>query len=218
MPAKRKEKKDRQKDRSYDFVFILYPETPEAKLLLLQLQSYHYDAVGIKHDRDVYPKDVIDEETGEVKHHEGELKKEHYHFYIRFNNARFISGVADELSIPEHLIQFAEDFRAFGEYILHWGKFGGSGKFVYETDDLIGSLAGSLKSNLVHEPAELQENKIYRFIKQYDGKINYSIVYEYAYRNGYGRLCVSRIAAVKTWIDDHNDRFYNSKSAVYQRK
>lgn len=218
MPAKRKQERDRDTFRSREFVFILYTETPEADLLYLKLTSYQYTTVGIFHDKDTYVEDVIDEESGELLHKAGELKKAHYHFYIRFRNPRYISGVASELGIDEHLIQFCDSYRAYVEYILHWGKHGGAGKYTYEIDDLIGSLTGNAKQLMLKEPTDLKFDKIYRFIRSYNGFLDYATVYEWSYKNGYSGLCVSRYNVILEFIYEHNRPLYKNPIESMTRK
>lgn len=41
-------------------------------------------AVSPLHDKDIYEKTEVDEKTGEILHEKGQIKKEHYHFIIKF--------------------------------------------------------------------------------------------------------------------------------------
>lgn len=220
MPARKKQNKDREKDRVRKFVLVLYPNDNELhSLAYLKLTSYHYSALGVLHDKDVYTDDKVDEETGELIYKSGDLKKPHYHFYVEFRNPRMIKGVAEELNIESHLIEFCENnMLSYAEYMLHWGKHGGAGKYIYDVDCFEGSLAGVAKNKLTNEPVELRIDKIYRFIKQYEGVLNYAIVYEWAYKNGYGSICTSRLNVIKEFIYCHNDKFFNMKKNTYERR
>ena len=91
MPAQKKIDKDREKDKSYDFVFVLYPENEAHTLAYLKLTSYQYNALLILHDKDVHPEDVKDDETGELIYKAGDLKKEHYHVYVKFRSVNMAS-------------------------------------------------------------------------------------------------------------------------------
>ncbi|MDE6386127.1 MAG: replication protein [Eubacterium sp.] len=220
MPARKKQNKDRKTGKQQDFVLVLYPNDNEIhSLAYLKLTSYQYSALGVLHDKDVYTDDKVDEETGEFIHKAGDLKKPHYHFYVKFRNQRYINGVAEELNIEPHLIEFCEyGFVNYAEYMLHWGKHGGAGKYIYDVDCFEGTLAGVAKNKLTNEPLELRQHKIYEFIKNYNGLINYAIVYEWAYKNGYGGICSSKIAFVDRLIQCHNDKFFNMKKNTYERR
>lgn len=211
MPAKKKFKKDRDKDKSREFVLVLYPENEIHFLIYLKLTSYMYSSLGILHDKDVYTDTKVDEETGEIIHQEGDKKKEHYHFYLRFPNPRYISGLAEELGLEPHLIDFCDKgFITYSEYMLHWGKHGGPGKYTYDVDDLVGTLKGSALQKLSNEPSDLRLHKIYLFIQNSDCYLDYSKVYKWSFENGYGSMCTSRLNVIIQWICDHNKRFYDS--------
>ena len=165
MP-KVKKQKDRVNDKDRTFVFELYPDNYDCRLCLLDIKSFKYTALAILHDKDKYTKNIVNEETGELLHVEGDFKKPHYHCYIEFPNPRYISGVAKELGIDEHLIQFAQSKVAYWQYMLHWGQFGGAGKYTYSTDDFIGSLKSTAISKLLNEPPEVKFIKVLNFTAQ----------------------------------------------------
>ncbi len=210
MPS-RKKNKDRVKDKDYNFVLVLYPENEKHSLAYLSLTSNRYSALGILHDKDIHPDDVIDDETGELKYKSGDLKKEHYHFYVHFKNQRYINGVAEELGIESHLIEFLEStFKDYAEYMLHWGKHGKAGRYVYDVEDFEGTLKGTAKEKLIHEDKNLSLFKILNYIDSLQGVIYYTDVYKWAFANGYGSICSGRINVIKTFVDDHNSKFYRA--------
>lgn len=212
MPRPKKREKDREKDKSYDFVFILYLDNPDLDLLLLEIKSYKYDALAILHDKDKYTKDKFDEETGDLIHKEGDYKKPHYHVYMRFSNRRYISGLSKEIGVEEHLIQFCDKgFKNYAEYMLHWGKHGGPGKYTYETDDFVGTLKGSAIQKLSNEPSDLKFYKIVRFIRSYNGFINVGHVYDWCFENGYQGVYMRYTNQIKDFIYLHNDKYYKSE-------
>lgn len=212
MPKKKKIDKDRATDRSRDFLLLLYPENELHQLAYLKLTSGQYSALGVLHDKDKYTDDKIDEETGKLIHSEGDLKKEHYHFYVCFNNPRRILAIADELNIEEHLIDFCNsNFKSNAEYFLHWGKHGGAGKYTYDVDDFVGTLKSSAIQKLSNEPQDLKFYKIVRFIRQYSGFINYGIVYDWCFENGYQNVCLRYMSHIKEFIYIHNEKYYSEK-------
>ncbi len=210
MPARKKLNKDRKTGKQQDFVLVLYPNDNEIhSLAYLKLTSYQYSALGVLHDKDVYTDDKVDEETGEFIHKAGDLKKPHYHFYVKFRNQRMINGVAVELNIEPHLIEFCEyGFVNYAEYMLHWGKHGGAGKYIYDVDCFEGSLASSAKQKLSNEDKLIQGDKVYRFIQSCSYKIKMSDVYEWCFKNGYASIYYSKRAHIKDWVEDHNEQFY----------
>ncbi len=211
MPARKKQNKDREKDKAQSFVLVLYPENENHSLAYLALTSNRYAALGVLHDKDTYTDNKVDEETGEFIYKAGDVKKEHYHFYVQFRNRRYISGLAKELNIEEHLIEFCEsNMKSYAEYMLHWGKHGGPGKYVYDVEDFEGTLKGSAKEKLIHEDKGLQVSKILNYIDSLTGVIYYSDVYKWAFANGYGSVCTGRINVIKTFVDDHNSKFYRA--------
>ena len=204
--AKKKLYKDRKTHKQRGFVMDLYPDNPNHAFLILQLSSYQYNALGICHDKDVYLDDVVDDETGELKHKKGDFKKKHFHFIVEFENNRYISGVAKELGVEEHLIQFLDGFFDYAVYMLHW-KY--PEKHQYDIDEFIGTLAAKAKEKILKKPESLQFKEIFDFIDNYNGKINYSIVFKYAYEKGYYGALRRNTYGVKEFIYDHNERFYN---------
>ena len=151
MPARKKQSKDREKDRAREFVLVLYPENEAHSLAYLALTGCQYSALCVLHDKDTYIEDKIDEQTGEFLHKAGDLKKDHYHFYIKFRNPRSISGIAKELNIEPHLIEFCEsNMKAYAEYMLHWGKYATAGRYVYDVEDFEGTLKGFAKEKLIN--------------------------------------------------------------------
>lgn len=204
MPAKRKQNKDREKDKFREFNLVLYPENSEHMLTIMYLLQNRCMSVGILHDKDRYAEDVVDKETGELKHQEGELKKKHYHFRVKFKNPRYISGVAKELGIEENLIQFGDrSFKSYCEYILHWKE---SGKYQYEASELVGSLAGEAKSILIEVPKTLQFDSFVRFIDDFDGYVNYRNVYNFAFENGYVGAFLRYSNQIEKIMYVHNER------------
>lgn len=219
MPARKKINKDREKDRAREFVLVLYPENTAHSLAYLKLTSYQYSALGILHNKDTYTDDKIDEETGEFIHKAGDLKKEHYHFYIKFRNPRSISGFAKELGIKPHLIEFCESgFINYAEYMLHWGKHGGAGKYIYDVDNFEGMLKSSAISKLTNEPKDLQLYKIFLYIRSFDTITNINVITEWAFKNGYFGVLRSNHSLIDNWIVTHNNRFFYKEFKITERR
>lgn len=103
---------------------------------IFNLTNNGYDYVGIKHDKDIYTEDKFNDDLT-IKHAKGELKKEHFHFVVKFRNARTISAVAKELGIDERFVEICKSFKNSSSYLLHIGH---DDKYQYDNDELIGNL------------------------------------------------------------------------------
>lgn len=118
------------------FCLVLYPDENLAHKEALECLFKYYNVLAICHNQDVYLYDEFDEE-GNLKHSAGELKKSHYHILLQFQNARYISAVAKELNIEEHLIQKCSSFESYVLYMVHKDE---PLKHQYDVMDLQGVL------------------------------------------------------------------------------
>lgn len=134
--SKTKNSKKAIKTKSRLLCLLLYPEDNQAHKEALECLFKYYNVLAICHNQDVYLYDEFDEE-GNLKHSAGELKKSHYHIMIQFQNARYISGVAKELDIEEHLIQKCSSFESYVLYMVHRDE---PLKHQYDVKDLQGTL------------------------------------------------------------------------------
>lgn len=125
------------KCRSRIFVCILYPEDPSQAHAIQLLTNGTYQAVGILHDQDIQ----LDESTGEVRIDpatgQPAFKKSHFHFVLRFKNAKYLMALSKELAVEPNYLQPSSDFRAACRYLIHLDT---PEKFQYPADALIGSL------------------------------------------------------------------------------
>lgn len=118
------------------FNILLYPDNIEHLQAIYNLRNNGYDYVGIKHDKDIYFEDKLNDDLS-IKHAKGELKKEHFHFVVKFKNARYISAVAKELDIDDRFIEICKNFKNSTAYLLHIGY---EDKYQYSNDELEGNL------------------------------------------------------------------------------
>lgn len=89
------------KVKSRTLAIVLYPESQQFAIDTIRS---HYSHVGMLHDRDTDSN--------------GELKKAHWHFVIRFKQARWSSGVAAELGIEDHF-ESVKNLDGALRYLLH---------------------------------------------------------------------------------------------------
>lgn len=116
--SKMKSSKVNSKIKSRLLCLLLYPDDNPSHKEVLECLFKYYNVLAVCHNQDVYLYDEFDEE-GNIKHFAGELKKSHYHVMIQFQNARYISAVAKELDIEEHLIQKCSSFESYVLYMVH---------------------------------------------------------------------------------------------------
>lgn len=153
--SKTKNSKRETKSKSRLLCLLLYPDENPAHKEALECLFKYYNVLAINHNQDVYLYDEFDDE-GNTKHSAGELKKSHYHIMIQFQNARYISGVAKELDIEEHLIQKCSSFESYVLYMIHRDE---PLKHQYEFKDLKGSLID--RAFRVLEVPETNEEKFF---------------------------------------------------------
>lgn len=115
-------------ERSISWALVLYPnEDPKHKnaldFILNNYQKYAY----IKHD-----KDLLDN---------GELKKEHYHVIISFNNYRWRNAIAEELQITPNYLEKIRNLENSLKYMIH---FNNSDKYQYSVEEVKGTLKQKL--------------------------------------------------------------------------
>lgn len=82
----------------------------------------------ILHDRDV------DNITGEIK-------KPHYHFVVRFQNARWNTSLSEDLNITPNYIEESRSLKRSLLYLIHYYD---EDKYQYSLEDVEGSLKGRL--------------------------------------------------------------------------
>lgn len=153
--SKTKNSKKATKSKSRLLCLLLYPEDNQAHKEALECLFKFYNVLAICHNKDVYLYDELDEE-GNLKHSAGELKKVHYHILVQFRNPRYISGVAKELDIEEHLIQKCSSFESYVLYMVHRDE---PLKYQYELKNLKGSLID--RALRVLEVPETNEEKFF---------------------------------------------------------
>lgn len=115
-------------ERSINWALVLYPsEDPTHKLALDYIINNYQKYAYIKHDND-----ILDT---------GELKKEHYHIIISFNNYRWRNAIAEELNITPNYLEKIRNLENSLKYLIH---FNNSDKYQYDVEDVQGTLKQKL--------------------------------------------------------------------------
>lgn len=173
--------------KSEKFSIVLYPESES---MIIEYIKLNYKYAGILHDKDV-------DETGEIK-------KEHYHFVVLFNNAKDSKTLANEIGVEEHRIQFINSKKYSIRYLIHFDQ---PEKYQYKFEDIETNIE-DLKRYFNNEKSESQEmRQILEYIYSIDRFLYYHEVLEFAlYENIYSTY---RRAGnnINKLVDEHN-RFY----------
>lgn len=113
--------KKENKFRSRKFQILAYPES--SPNLINTLNELGWDYIGILHDKD-------------IDHKTGQLKKQHWHFYISFVNCCFNTSIAKQLGLGLNLVRKMEPSNEikFLAYLTHYQS---KDKFHYDDSELI---------------------------------------------------------------------------------
>lgn len=112
-----------KKYRSRAFFLLLYPDNKD-HVKVFEHISKTYEYVAIKHDKD------------EADQGGGEVKKEHWHVYLRFKNAKWNTSLCDEMGLSARFVEDVRSEKAALEYLLHANE---ETKHRYQIADLLGS-------------------------------------------------------------------------------
>lgn len=100
----------------------------------------------ILHDKDLWEEDNVDS-NGVIINEKGTLKKEHFHVYLKFENAHSTNKVSRIFGVSENLVECIDYESSYLRYFTHENK-NTEGVFVYSDSDIksnIGNLMELLK-------------------------------------------------------------------------
>lgn len=182
---------DIQNWRSRKMIAVLYPEDEVHSLAMENIKSGGYQYLAVLHDKDV------DEA--------GELKKPHWHVYLKFKNARYVQGVADELGITPNYLRKANDEKNCVGYLIHWNT---PEKYQYEASECFGTLTPILDKILLQD--EDEGFRITRFLDALDdiyGPISFSSAVRLSCSLGLYSDVRRGGALLANCIKEHNEQF-----------
>lgn len=192
-------KKDKEK-RYRTFMLILYKDDNkyydyETFIIDKQFKNKEYRYCGITHDRD------IQEETGE-------LKKEHDHIVLYFDNPRTINSISKELDLPSQYIESYSSLKTALLYLLHYNQ---GEKAQYSIEQTFGDLQLELKKLIKNTP-KTEEERVIQILDLIDSYYNYTSyskflrdicnlgLYDILRRNNYMFIKI---------LDKRNEKLYN---------
>lgn len=167
--------------RSRSYMFVLYPDNPAHEKIINDRLPL-YDATWILHDQDV------DED--------GVIKKAHVHAVVHFQNARRLSGVAQEVGLEENLIEVVNDYYGALRYLIHDGM---PDKHQYSPDDVKGNVVSFRKSFIMRREVSETLSVIFSYI---DGLVNPSMrdVAKFCMENDLLELYCSKNMVIKNYL------------------
>ena len=147
----------RKEERTRNWAFLVYPDSVNENWVD-ELDEMHLRcAISPLHDKDTYTADVVDKDSGEVKHKKGELKKPHHHVIVVFDSVKAYSQVQEICrriganEVPKRLY----DLKASLRYLCHLDN---PKKAPYSIDDVV-TLGGMEYGEEINSDKE-RENEV----------------------------------------------------------
>lgn len=124
--------------RYRSFMLVLYPDDETHVDVMNYVEEFILEYAYILHDKDVNEK--------------GEIKKEHYHVVIKFNEGITISSLSKKLNLDENYITPTKGSYVYGlRYLVHADH---KDKYQYEVSDVVGPLKSRLIKSLNGDKTE----------------------------------------------------------------
>lgn len=162
------------------------------------------------HDKDKYDQDLIDEK-GNVLHHQGELKKPHYHILLYFKEGCTISSVSKKIGCTENMINFYKegtdenrlDYRV--RYLIHY-KSKTEYKYEYDIEHITTNDENIEKFfNEDTRKSTSDINLIFDFFDNHNGQlISYRTFLNYIYANNLWGTYRQNAYTFCRLLDEHN--------------
>lgn len=191
--------KAKKTGRYHTFMLILYADDENYIEFLnfiidkkFKNKDYYYE--GITHNRDVEDN--------------GELKKPHDHIVLYFDNARTLTSISKELSLPPQYIEVYENKKTALLYLLHYNH---GDKAQYFVDELYGELTNEIKKYVANIPLTEEDRvlNILSIIDNYSSYVSYSYFLKDICNKGlYSVFRRNSYIFIKI-LDKHNEKFYN---------
>lgn len=121
--------------RSRHFFLVLYCSPVEIDKILLKNAEKIHHCCYICHDKDIYDKDLINDD-GEYVHKKGDIEKIHFHMLVSFYNGHTFSSVK-RMFTTEHdnpRVEKALDMLGCYRYLTHMDN---PDKYQYSSSDII---------------------------------------------------------------------------------
>lgn len=170
----------KEKYRSRVHMLLLYPENEQHQKAIKKIEQ-SYDYAMILHNRDCWTEE---DEKKNPEHIAGELKKEHWHIVLRFNQAVWSSAICKELEIEHNYIEDVKKFDNAIQYLIHYND---SNKVQYSVDEVKGNLKTKLVEsiNKVEKSEGERVGELIGYLKAQNDPITITDFAIYCANNGY---------------------------------
>lgn len=185
------------------FCLVLYSENEEHRETI-DLLRRRYNILGICHDRDTYEED--NEETGTKK---GDPKKIHHHIIVKFENARYLNGLAEELDCESNLIQKVDSFEGMARYLLHADH---PLKAQYEKCELYGSLVDYALKLIDKKEPDVQFCEILELLAKTKYYVPLPVFLSQLSRNGYYKTYRANYPAIRDCYYYYQGRYLEQEA------
>ena len=192
----------KEKYRSRVHMLLLYPDN-EQHCKAVEKIKQSYDYAMVLHNRDYWTEEDVKNNPERVS---GELKKEHWHIVLRFNQAVWSSAICKELEIEHNFIENVKRFDNALQYLIHYND---TDKAQYSVDDV----SGNLKQKLVESINKVEKSEgekvceLIEYIDSQDMKISLKQFANYCAVNGYWAEFRRSASIFIRIIDEHNQSF-----------
>lgn len=193
------------------FEFTLYPSNPKHIEILDSItNSNDIRFIGICHDKDIYSDNDLNEaiiDGRDVTWRVGDLKKEHYHFYLYFNQNTNIEDLVSRFNIEKNNISFISNEEQALIYLLHRNS---PDKYQYSIIDVVYNdleLFNKLKKYINKEELKdenLGSSKILKYIMEYPQYLSYSQLTSYVISNNLWSIYRRGFAVFSKVLQEHN--------------
>lgn len=191
----------KEKYRSRVHMLLLYPENELHRKAIEKIEQ-SYDYAMILHNRDCWS---AEDEKKNPEHIAGELKKEHWHVVLRFNQAVWSTAICKELDIEHNYIENVKRFDNAIQYLIHYND---SDKVQYTIEEV----KGNLKTKLVESINKVEKSEgekvieLIDYIEKQDNKITISQFASWCAQNGYWSEFRRSASIFIRILDEHNLR------------
>lgn len=180
----------KEKYRSRVHMLLLYPDC-EAHCQALEKIKQSYDFAMCLHNRDVTE--------------DGELKKEHWHVVLRFNQAVWSSAICKELGIEHNYIEDVKRIDNALQYLIHYND---NEKAQYTIEEVQGNLKTKLKESIskVEKSEGEKVCELIEYIESQEEKITIKNFANFCASNGYWAEFRRSATIFIKIIEEHNQR------------
>jgi len=185
-------------DKRYrTFMLVLYSDDEKYFdyinfIINKEFKTKNFKYCGIVHNHDLDDK--------------GNLKKEHEHIVLYFDNPRTIDSISKEMNLPNQYIEKYSSLKTALLYLLHYNQ---GDKVQYNFDDTYGDLKNELKKYITNTPSSEEDRvlKLLDIIDNYYKFTSYSTFLRDVCNNGlYDILRRNNYMFLKI-LDKKNEKF-----------